>query len=223
MMKKIILISLICLFTKNLFAQNDSVKSLLEIINEYSVSVNRTVVCDYNTRDRVGFGFGLYHSFFSKKRINLTMGLEFNRTGQFKKQEYNGHFSYATDITYNINSLSFPVEMRYNIGKKIRWFFAVGAFFEVTVGGNNKGTLHSYSLHDSTFTLTIEDYKYKNIGGGIVDLGFSCGTGLKIPVSKHKLIIKPDFKYGLKTFGNNYYYNPIISSRYIRLIIGFRY
>jgi hypothetical protein len=221
-MKKIVLITYLCFFLQNISAQNDSIKSPWEIINEYSVSVNRTVVCNYKTRDRVGFGIGIYHTFIPKKRINVTMGLEFNRTSQFIKYEYRGHYANATNITYNLNSLSFPVEVRYNIGNKIRWFFAAGVFFDVTVGGDSRGTITVYSPLDSMSTITSKDFKSKQTNGGILDIGLSCGTGLKIPIYKHELIIKPDFKYGLRSFGNNYD-EPLISSRYIRLMIGFRY
>lgn len=110
MKQRIVIIGLILLLGKISFGQN----SKNFFINEFQISVNRTLQQDENTEDRFGFGLGAYHSFRKEKKLNIIAGLEFNRTSQFKKSLNEGHSAQSTDITYNINCASIPIGVRLN-------------------------------------------------------------------------------------------------------------
>ncbi len=49
--------------------------------------------------------------------------------------------------------------------------------------------------------------------------GFYLGLGIRIPVSKFELIVKPDYKFGINEL---YSYQEAIFSRYFRLNIGLK-
>ncbi len=108
--------SLLILLGNSLYAQD--VNELF--FDEASISFNRTNLVDDNTENRNGFGLGVYHSFFADKMVNLIFGIEYNRTNQFKKSMYEGHYATATDMTYHLNMASFPLGGRLNFGKKIK-------------------------------------------------------------------------------------------------------
>ena len=52
--------------------------------DEVDVSVNRTFFNDNNTTNKYGFGIGIFHSWFSPKKLNLIFGVDYNKTNQKK-------------------------------------------------------------------------------------------------------------------------------------------
>jgi len=186
--------------------------------DEFSVSANRTNIKNENTSDRYGFGIGAYHSFLSDKKINLIFGTEYNRTSQFIKNMYEGHFANSTDLTYNINCISIPVGLRINIGKKIKFFIETGGYADLIISSNRKGTMHTY-LPDANNHVVYKDYQIDEKAGLSNSVGVYFGIGLRIPISKYELIIKPDYKFGLNDL---YSYMDDIYNRYFRLTIGLK-
>lgn len=219
-MKKAMLIILLFFSVRYAMGQSDTseLKEIFTVLySEYSLSVNRTVVYDENTKDLYGFGIGMYHNFMKDKWLNVLIGLEYNRTSQHKEYIYEGHTESYSDVTINMNTISFPAEVRFNVGKKVKWFLALGAYFELPAYVGMIGTQHIAYYQDSTFTFKTTEYKGSYSGKYAWNYGVSCGTGLKIPINKHELIIKPDFKWGVRDFGDiNETYN-----RYIRFMVGF--
>lgn len=216
-MKNIIALLFSALFVLQLQAQKDT----LIFFNEFSGSVNQTVLNnDNNSESRLGFGFGAYLSGKSDKMFNLVVGFEYNGTKQFRKSVYGGRFSNSTDVTYSIRSISVPVLLRLNIGNNIKFFFETGIFLDIISGARKKGTNYIY-IFDQNWHYAIKKSSF-NEGAkiGSYNVGPSCGIGLKFPVSKHELIIKADYKLGILSW-DQVYDNPL-TSRYMRLQLGYR-
>jgi hypothetical protein len=187
-------------------------------INEFSLSVNRTMLYDDNTENRFGFGGGVYGTFLAKKKINILTGMEYNMTSQFKNEMYEGHYAYSTNVTYFLANISLPVTARINVGKKIKFFVEAGAFIDMCVGSRREGTMHTYHMEDN-YHFVYTEHTFS--GGGdcaTFNYGPSCGIGLKIPVSKHELLFKTDYKCGLYVL---YDYLDQIENRYLRIMVGF--
>ncbi len=195
------------------FGQNDSAL----FFNEFCVSLNKTNVQDYNSNDGIGFGVGAYHTSLPDKIVNVLLGFEYNRTTQFIENMYEGHFANATDLTYSINSISIPVTARLNAGKRIKFFCETGFFLDLNVGARRKGTKHTY-LPDENNQIVYKEFEIDekaNISN--INYGILAGIGVKVPISRFQLIIKPDYKFGIKAL---YDYQDQIYNRYFRIMIG---
>lgn len=212
-MKRWLIITSIFFFFFKLYGQKNRNYFFFD---EIGVSVNRTNLKDNNTEDRYGFGIGLYHSFMSNKKFNFIFGFEFNRTSQFKNRMYEGRYAYSTDLIYNINSISIPFNLKFNIGKIPIIFFEAGVFMDLLINGNRKGIMHKYSYSQNSY----EEFEINRKADlSSVNYGFAFGLGIRIPVDKFELIIKPDYKLGLLKL---YSYNNNIYNRYFRLTIGMK-
>jgi hypothetical protein len=170
---------------------------------------------DNNTKDRNGFGLGIYHSFFQKKTFTIIFGLEYNLTSQLKKQMNISHFGYSSNVTYTISTISIPVGLRLNIGKKIKYFAEIGGFLDINISSNSRGTTTLYSFSDSLYhTTSFNEYaKLKNCFGAYL------GLGVRIPISKYELIIVPDYKVGFNPLYSN---QDIITNSYFRINVGLK-
>jgi hypothetical protein len=214
-MKNLILILSLAFLNTFAFGQSDSIF----FFDEFSVSINRTYLEDNNTNDGIGFGSGAYHTFFSRKIVTILFGVEFNRTVHFKEYMYEGHFANATDLTYSINSLSIPLSARLNVGKRGTLFYETGFFIDMNVGARRKGTMHTY-LPDENNRINYKEFEIDektNISG--LNYGVSIGIGIKVPISRFQLIIKPDYKFGIKAL---YDYQDQIYNRYFRIMLGIK-
>ena len=214
-MKNLILTLSFIFLSTFTFAQNDSIF----FFNELSVSINRTNLEDNNTNDGIGFGIGAYHTFLSQKIVNILFGFEFNQTKQFKDYMYEGHYANSTDLTYYINSLSIPLTARLNLGKQVKIFFETGFFVDLNVGARRKGTMHTYLPNENNQIVYKEFKIYDKPSILPLDYGISIGIGINVPVSKFQLIIKPDYKFGIKAL---YDYQDQIYNRYFRIMIGMK-
>ncbi len=181
--------------------------------DEFQVALNMTNEAEI----RYGFGLGTYIPFMQERRVNLIFGLEFNRTSLFLNSMYQGHWAHATDITYYSNCISIPMGLRVNFGKKTVVFIEPGFFGDFIISAKREGTMHTYlpdSSNHVTYTVSEFDEKVKFSN----TFGLYIGAGVLIPVSNIKLIIKPEYKFGI---------NPLQSSgmdeipnRYFRISIG---
>jgi len=190
---------------------------------EIMISLNRTTVADRNTHDRFGFGAGIYFPFFDKKRCNLIVGLEYNRNTLFKKyMSTNGKWGGGNyNTTYDINNIGIPVCLRVNMGKKIKFFIEAGAFFDLAVFGREKGTYKVVIINpiDSTTTKIDRTFNSK-ISYKMPNFGIQGGIGLRIPIQKYEILLKGDYKWGMRNLIDNYY--GIIRDRYWRFSVGFK-
>lgn len=189
------------------------------LFDEILISINRTNLQDENTKDRIGFGLGVYHTFIPEKRLNLIFGFEFNRTSQYKKSMYEGHFASSSNLIYNINSISIPLKGRLNLGKKSKIFFEAGGFVDLNIGAKRKGLMHIYGPGQNN-QINFSEYEInERVNVNSLNYGFSFGIGTKIPFWKNGIIIRTDYKFGLNTL---YSYMNNIYNRYIRLMIGIK-
>ncbi len=185
--------------------------------DEAGISFNRTALKDSGSENRNGFGLGVYHSFFSKSTVNLIFGVEYNRTSQFRKSLYVSHYAHSTDITYNLNMISFPVGLRLNVGNKIKVFLEGGGYADLMIKSNSKGILHTY-LPDQNGQVVYKDTPFDGKANLSNTLGVYSGLGVRIPVSLFELVIKGDYKYGFADLSST----DGIYNRYWRISIGIK-
>lgn len=211
---KMMIFGLICFWGKISNGQDSN----SVIFDEFLISANRTVLQDRNTEDRFGFGLGVYHSFLPAKKLNIVLGLEYNRTGQFKKSMYDGHFANAANVTYSLNCVSIPLGLRANMGSKTKMFIEMGGFADLVVYSNRTGTMHEF--------MPVVDNQYGDIVSKIDEnarlsntTGIYFGVGVRIPISKYELVVKSDYKYGI-----NKLYSDMgeILNRNFRISIGLK-
>ncbi len=187
----------------------------------FAVSVNSTYAKGGEVDSRTGFGLGLYRTMLPQKRVNLLLGLEYNYTSCFTKRLFKGKYSTAYDVTYSVSSISVPFTVRVNVGKRVKFFLETGIFFEVNIGGREKGTsvtwFYPSGENDSIYS---KETRYNEKGDiSSFNYGFSAGLGISIPMGKHYLIIKPDYKQGLMPVYN---YMDVLSNNYFRMIVAFK-
>lgn len=214
-MKQLFLVlGLTIILSKVSWGQN--VQSLF--FDEFAVSANRSVNPDQNAKDCYGFGLGAYHSFRPDKKLNIITGIEYNRTSQFFESMYEGHFAHATDLTYTINCFSIPAGLRINFGTNLKVFIESGAFADLVFNSNRTGTMITY-LPDDNNQMSYSEQKIDQKVKLSDSFGFYLGLGIRIPVSKFEVIVKPDYKFGINEL---YSYQEAIFSRYFRLNIGLK-
>lgn len=207
--------SLLILLGNSLYAQDVNEW----FFDEASISFNRTNLVDDNTENRNGFGLGVYHSFFADKMVNLIFGIEYNRTNQFKKSMYEGHYATATDMTYHLNMASFPLGGRLNFGKKIKVFIEAGGYADLMLKSTRTGFMHTY-FPDENGQIVYKTYPIDEKAKLSSVMGVYSGLGLRIPVSSFELVIKGDYKLGLQDL---YTYMDSITNIYWRISIGVRH
>jgi hypothetical protein len=187
--------------------------------DEASVSFNRTNLVDDNTENRNGFGLGVYHSFFADKMANLIFGIEYNRTNQFKKSMYEGHYATATDLTYHLNMASFPLGARLNIGKKFKVFIEAGGYADLMLKSTRTGFMHTY-FPDENDQIVYKTYPIDEKAKLSSVMGVYAGLGIRIPVYTFEVILKGDYKLGLQDL---YSYMDSITNTYWRISIGIKH
>lgn len=199
-----------------LFTQSYGQLDTTYFFNEFSFSVNQTNVKDYKTANRVGFGLGAHRCFRTDKRVSITFGFEINRTKQFKKYIYEGRFATVTDATYTINSFSIPITARINFGNKKIMFIEPGLFIDVNTTSRIKGTMYSGLPTQNSHTVTAYDG-----GSDITNINFgpSAGLGVKIPIKRKAIIIRLDYKLGLRKLYTTY---DQVFNNYFRLILAYK-
>lgn len=186
--------------------------------DELHISLNRTHLQDNNTEDRYGFGIGAYHLFLSDQKVNLVLGLEYNRISQVKKSIYEGHFAHATDLTYTLDCFSVPIGLRYNMGSKTKFFIETGGFADMVISSRRSGTLHTYLPDENnqikhTTTAIDEQAELSN------SFGIYFGLGIRIPIANFELIVKPDYKWAMNKLYSN---QDVLFNRYFRINIGLK-
>jgi hypothetical protein len=218
-MKSFFLILVLVVFGNTLvFAQESDDKEKIVPIYEITFSLNRTTVADANTENRFGFGMGLYYTFFNQKRCNLITGLEYNRNVQLKKHTYGGHFSNNYNVRYTINNLGLPLYFRVNMGQKVMFFVEAGAFLDFIIAGREKGEYKTIISIDST--TKKYDGKFDNpISYKMPNFGISGGIGLRIPVKGHEIVVKVDYKWGMRNINKGY---ESLYNKYWRFTLGFK-
>ena len=156
--------------------------------------------------NNLGFGVGLYNAFFNQKCCNLIVGLEYNTL-------FLGTIIFNEDINSEIvmNYLGIPAYFRYNMGEKVKFFIEAGAFCDFIVLVRSKNTI----------TNPINMGNIIENGFDKPDFGISGGIGLRIPIQKYEILLKGDYKWGIRHkfphFSSFSYHN-----QYFRFTVGFK-
>lgn len=185
-----------------IFCQHD--KKAPPPFNEFTVSANRVII--YNNAsdyvEKIGFGAGVYRFWFESKRVNLIAGVSYNNYSMFKKYgtvSSDPPAEYLSDIRYRLHNLSFPVAVRFNVGKSVKFFTELGIFLNYNFYESKKGTKDSKLVKHTSAPADL-----------FFDTGGTAGIGLKIPLKKNGLIIK------------TYYHQSIWKTGVINLSFGYQ-
>ena len=215
----IILLSLI-LSSLCLRAQEPN-KEKMKIPIEFSLSLNRTAVIDGNIENRFGCGGGVYLRFFNQKRFHLVTGIEYNRNALFIEYQNTdkwGGGNYNT--THTLNNIGIPVSFRVNMGKKAIFFIEAGVFFDLAIFGREKGTYKVVLNNPIDSTATKVDRSFnENISYKMPNFGLLGGIGLRIPIQKWEIILKGDYRWGIRNLNTE---SGDIYNRYWRFSVGFK-
>ncbi len=186
--------------------------------HEFSISANRTNVATNGTENRNGFGLGIYRYIVSKKIINLTLGLEYNRTSQFKKSMYAGHFYNFNNVTLKVYNISIPLLIRISTGNKFKIFAEAGSFIDIIPYAEKTGTFSGINPYTYQYSSNL---KTENAGLNKMNFGFSGGIGLLISASEFDVIIKPDYIKPALKLNNDTEFEDIFNN-YFRIVFAIR-
>jgi len=217
-MKNLVLVLLFVFAGTLVYGQKDSTF----FFDEFAVSANVSHTGTGSNNSRVGFGLGMYHNFLKGKPVQLLFGMEYNYTGQFIKNVYGGHYSSKTDVTYRISSISLPAFfVRGYVGKRVKVFAEAGFFFDLILGASEKGNYWFFIPPKNNQGEPVEKtgsfHDKANIAN--TDYGFSAGIGIKIPLHKHFLLFKTDYKLGMRDLSDGF---TSIYNRYFRFNMVFQ-
>lgn len=186
----------------NVFSQHD--KEAPPPFNEFTVSANRVIMYNdaSNYIEKIGFGAGIYRFWFEPKRVNLIAGISYNNYLMFNKYgavSTDPPVEYLSNIRYHLHNLSFPVAVRFNVGKSVKFFTELGIFLNYNFYESKKGTKDSLLK------------KYSSTPANpFFDTGGTAGLGIKIPLKKNGLVVKM------------YYHQSIWKTGVINLSFGYR-
>lgn len=187
------------------------------IFSEIAISVNNTSFLENEYKGKSGFGMGVYHLINKDKKLNILIGLEFNRANVFKSSYHDSKLSHIEDVTFNINSASLPLGLRYNWGNKTKIFFEPGFFAETVVNAVVKGEKYIVNTDISSNT-TYDKLDYNEKINLKSTYGLYLSLGCKVPITpKLQLLIKPEAKLAMNPLYSSY---EVLYNRYIRLSCG---
>jgi len=186
-----------CYFSS--FSQEDVKKS--KFSPEITVSFNSKS----GLVNGLGFGIGLHNAFFNQKRCNLIVGIEYNC---LIRKDLNISDNTNNPIYYN--NIGIPAYFRVNMGKKVKFFIDVGTFVDFIVMERIKLLPNEKNMNNK---LVHNIHK--------PDFGISGGIGLRIPIKEYELLLKSDYKWGMKHL---YDFSLVASyNHYLRFTVGFKF
>lgn len=191
-------------------AQENPVKIAAEVL----ISGNRTSSFSSGVESCNGFGTGIHLLFMEDRPVNLILGLEFNRSGSMQKEILISNYIWNENVVHKTNCISFPIGIRYNLGTKTKIFAEAGIYSNLMLWTKETGITHQTAPTNNK-TYEFEDWHY--MGGSF---GVCISTGIRIPVSNHEFIIKPDYRLTLIPLQIN---GVNIYDSFLRLNIGLRF
>lgn len=216
-------IALLAGFCQETYSQSNLINGFPK--SEIFISGNSTLITgiennNNSLENRYGYGVGIDLIFRESKTIKVILGLEFDRTNQFRETERHGLGGYPPqDITWGFNSMTVPVTARLNAGKSGHFFIEAGALFHFVFHSYCMGTSHSGWLIDGKYVEYYDTFKFDS-KESIVNPGFRGGFGYAIPVAGYEIFVKSDYVFW---FGEiKPYMQPPIKNRFVRLIVGVR-
>jgi len=194
MKNRLLLLIILLVTTFSTFAQDSKRKKISpEFIITHILPLN-------NMLGGYGFGLGVHNAFFNQNRCNLMIGLEYNAV--FYKYSF-----LESDYIPQLNYVGIPVNVRVNLGKKVKFFIEVGNFFEPII------------FEKRIFFEKEKPKTEKSVYMCGPDFGFSGGIGLRIPVNKYELLLKSDYKTGIRSL---FHLPRTTSNGFLRFAVGFK-
>lgn len=182
--------------------------------NEFSVSVNSSMVSNSNTSNKIGGGIGVYKVWRNGKHLSIINGLEYNFSSQLKNRVYeNSNYAFYNDLNLQMHFLSIPVSVRYSFGKATKLFVEGGIFADINLGSRRRGDFHTEDADGAPLILSVNEEANLNT----FDYGPTIGLGALVPVRGLNLLLKLDYKHGVSDL---YRFTERIHNRYIRLSVG---
>jgi len=112
------------------------------------------------------------------------------------------------DFAGRYHYIGIPVNARVNFGKKVKFFIEAGAFFDPVIIEKRTFIEHEISRPEKSI------YMHKP------DFGISGGIGMRIPVKKYEILIKCDYKWGMRNLFDSS--NIAAFNKYWRIGVGFK-
>ena len=154
-----------------------------------------------------GHSFGLIFNYRFSNHFSFQTEINLEEKGfDFKSDIWIDGGAYSGN--YNINYLTIPVIINYELGKTVKYYGYAGIYWGLLTQVENQTTFSSTSQpyivrHDYSYDPTDEFYKN--------ELGLILGLGLKVPLCEQaKIIIDARYNWGLTKAAknNDYNYNP---------------
>lgn len=173
-------------------------------MNEFNFSVNHS---NYNLEQNTfGFGVGVFHTPLIKIQFELVYGLEYNFSKQIQAYEFGGGHSGSdidtSDFYLNLNAVSVPFFLKFNLGKKQNFFISQGVFIESIF--NTKRTHNVSPEISDIITFSNGEFIKPFNFGGIVGVGFNYS------LDKVEYYFKPELRFG------------VLNNRFFRICLGMR-
>ncbi len=155
----------------------------------------------------LGFG-GITFQYHFSKMISLKTGLSydpkaFTATFEIDKpfSSINGKHSFSRRLDY----LTLPVMIRFQVGKKVRFFVNAGGYLGILLVSSTEGT----TIQDNEYYSHTSFFSYKSLikdlhGTSAFDFGASGGLGIGIPIKNRWTIsLEARGNLGLANIQNN--------------------
>lgn len=172
------------------FAQEK--KTFKDYFNEFHVSINHGVPLSANDRAFLGGGLGMSHVFRADRTVGARAGLELEL---FHVTDYNVGPPESDKARSNqhfyLTSLTIPLNLRINFGKKKNVFLELGGRAGFVVFGYYTADVIQTGANSESYVQHVNTVKAP-VGLGTVGLNSGIGTTLSLN-EKLDLVIHPDF------------------------------
>lgn len=162
-----------------------------QIFNEVDLSANFSVYSD--CKNNFGGGVAVRHIFFNDLWINLGIGIEYSFT-QYKRKyalEVLGTYYSEPDVAFH--NITIPGIVRFCVGgEKLKALFEVGLYAEVSM----PRITVDYATTNINGQTIVESGKYKL--SPAFNGGPQAAIGMKIPVGRHDIILKGQYRFGIR-------------------------
>jgi hypothetical protein len=168
------------------------------------------------------FHKGISFDFFSKKGLminsyaNYSFIKGFSVQSELSFEQYRIEQDYKkcqlgsiwyTDINYKLNYLKIPILLKYDIGKKLKFYFNSGIYLGFLFSARENGI---FNIYEEFKPLISVEYSDRTVHDRFdkTDTGVIFGTGLEIITNKSlDVIIETRYYYSLLTYEFDCYEN----------------
>jgi len=128
----------------------------------------------------------------------------------------------ANHIFLSDKQVNIVVGMEYNM--TVQYFSSMyeghfASLSDITFYIHEKGRMHTYFLDDDNTIINSESDINRKTDISALNYGISAGLGISISISKIRIFIKPEYKFG---FAKLYSGADYVSNNYLRVVIGIK-